>query len=108
MKLYALGLRDMSPKEENINNMHPALKPESTWASYSMVTFIASSTMRDNKSSNKKDHNQVEIMYIDNRKGVSSNNLQCGTCASSQNSYGMSVWPAEELPHFVASRFHAL
>lgn len=98
MKLYALGLRDMSPKEENINNMHPALKPESTWASYSMVTFIASSTMRDNKSSNKKDHNQVEIMYIDNRKGVSSNNLQCGTCASSQNSYGMSVWPVKIKP----------
>lgn len=92
MSLYAIGLRDMTPKEANLSKMPKELGAESTWASYSMVTFIASSTMTDDRSANG---NQVEIMYIDNRMGTSKTTLRCGTCASSQNSYGMSVWPSK-------------
>ena len=92
MSLYAIGLRDMTPKEANLSKMPKELGAESTWASYSMLTFIASSTMTDNRSANG---NQVEIMYIDNRMGTSKTTLKCGTCASSQNSYGMSVWPSK-------------
>lgn len=95
MSLYAIGLRDMTPKKGNIGNMPDELKNgESTWASYSMLTFIASSTMSDN---NKSNGNQVEIMFLDNR--INGNNtFRCGTCATSQNSYGMSVWPAKIKP----------
>ncbi len=88
IKLYATGMRDMHVP--NPNNIPPQLKG-TTWAAYSMITYICSSNLNSD--------NQTLIFYLDNRASKSgswtglSGGRNFGSCTSSNNSYGFTVWP---------------
>ncbi|MDE7116401.1 MAG: fimbrillin family protein, partial [Muribaculaceae bacterium] len=89
--VYATGMRDM-----NLNNSQlpsqPAAVKGTTWAAYSMITFITTTTMGATA--------QCLIFYIDNRNGnnnftgiLDGSGKVCGSCTGSNNSYGFTVWP---------------
>lgn len=89
--VYATGVRDM-----NLNNTQlpyqPAMLRGTTWAAYSMITFITTAAMGSNT--------QCMIFYIDNRYGkndftdiLDGSVKYCGSCTGSNNSYGFTVWP---------------
>lgn len=89
--VYATGVRDM-----NLNNTQlpdqPAMLRGTTWAAYSMITFITTAAMGSNT--------QCMIFYIDNRYGkndftdiLDGSVKYCGSSTGSNNSYGFTVWP---------------
>lgn len=100
VKLYAVGLRDMNLRKGYIAGLDGRLKGK-TWASFSMLTYIVSCNLNT-----EKQNRQTLIFYLDRRgrNGLDSNpegkesdtDLNCGCCASSNNSYGMSVWPVAD------------
>lgn len=88
VKLYATGMRDMNVRDNNPPN---ELKG-TTWAAYSMITYLCSSNLNSSK--------QTLIFYLDNRAsnsgswtGVLSGGRNFGSCTGSNNSYGFTVWP---------------
>lgn len=88
VKLYATGMRDMNVRDNNPPNK---LKG-TTWAAYSMITYLCSSNLNSSK--------QTLIFYLDNRAsnfgswtGVLSGGRNFGSCTGSNNSYGITVWP---------------
>lgn len=88
--LHATGLRDMNLNSDNLKIRPTTLPP--TWAAFSMITFIPSSTIFSGA--------QVLIFFIDNRtQGETINNhaTYCGSCEGSNNSYGFPIWPIEEI-----------
>ena len=81
--LYATGMRDMNVLD--IDKIPSELKG-TTWAAYSMITYLCSSNLNSNK--------QTLIFYLDNRKSNDlSGGRSFGSCAGSNNSYGFTVWP---------------
>lgn len=89
VKLYATGMRDMNVPD--INKIPSELKG-TTWAAYSMITYLCSSNLNSSK--------QTLIFYLDNRAsnfgswtGVLSGGRNFGSCTGSNNSYGITVWP---------------
>lgn len=83
VKLYATGMRDMNVLD--IDKIPSELKG-TTWAAYSMITYLCSSNLNSNK--------QTLIFYLDNRKSNDlSGGRSFGSCAGSNNSYGFTVWP---------------
>ncbi len=98
--LYATGLRDFNMNDANLPYKPNALINH-TWASFSMLTFISSTTLFQGTGKP-----QCLIFYIDNRyddSGVTkfdgynhADKFRCGSCCGSNNSYGLTVWPVHD------------
>lgn len=95
-KFYATGMRDMNVKSTMLEKLHKELR-DTSWPAFSMITFISSSTLYLNGSgpTNGKGNRSFEtcIFYLDNRWSATVD-IYCGAIQGSNNSYGLTVWPA--------------
>ncbi|WP_295731523.1 fimbrillin family protein [uncultured Muribaculum sp.] len=91
LTLYATGLRDMIVNSTNIHFLPEELEG-TTWSAFSMITFIASSTLFKGSAGY-----QLLIFGIDNRRSATQfDKISCRSCWGSNDSYGLTVWPVAE------------
>lgn len=95
VSIYATGLRDMNLKDADLaNHRLPGELNGKSWCAFSMISYICSSTLMQSM--------QEIIFYIDSRTKPEDpapdpvNSRRTASICGSNNSYGLTVWPASD------------